>query len=92
MRREIQWYEEGSDGQAGYEVRVRFFGKKFRFQFREDGSTKWDYDREPQLADVERLVEVIERYYPRGRATHKELMIARGLLCEYRGKVIKPAD
>jgi hypothetical protein len=87
MRRDINWHEDSGDG-IGYEVRVTFFSGKFKFQFKNDGSEQWDYEREPELVDVERLVEVMERYYPRGRATYKELMIARGLLCEYRGKAL----
>jgi hypothetical protein len=85
MRRDINWYQESPDG-TGYEVRVTFFSGKFKFQFKDDHSEQWDYDRAPTLTDIERLAEVIERYYPRGRATHKELLVARGLLCEYEAK------
>ncbi|MCS7063560.1 MAG: hypothetical protein NZM04_05880 [Methylacidiphilales bacterium] len=84
MRRDINWHQTTTSGT--YAVRVTFFGGKFKFQFKDEGSDRWDYDREPSLEDIEQLVETLERYYPRGRCTHKELLIARGLLCEYQAK------
>jgi hypothetical protein len=81
MRRDINWVGEHEDG-SRYDVRVTFFSGKFKFQFKERGETKWDYERLPSADDWATFIDAIERRYTRRQATHKELEEARRMMAE----------
>jgi hypothetical protein len=79
MRREIHWETERDDG-TSYEVRISFFGGKFKFQYKEDSADQWDYDRDPSREDLEQLLDIIKRRYQRRQAGPKEYEEAERLL------------
>jgi hypothetical protein len=79
VRRDLNWKAKREDG-TSYDVRVIFFSKEFKFQFRDKGEEKWDHKRKPSLADVETFTETIRRYYPRRVATAAELVLAEKML------------
>ncbi len=85
MRRDINWTTRRPDGTA-YDVRVTYFGGKFKMQFRENGGRAtdhpWEYDRKPSRADLEALVDAVRRRGQRGLAAPKELVAAEKLLQE----------
>ncbi|MDE1170123.1 MAG: hypothetical protein PW734_02770 [Verrucomicrobium sp.] len=82
MRRDLNWKTRREDG-TRYEVRVVYFGKKFKFQFKEQGAERWDYDRKPDRADMEEFLSTLERYYQRSRATLHELEEGRRMMAEF---------
>jgi len=79
MRREIHWRTKREDD-TYYDVRVGFFGKQFKFQYKEKSSEKWDYDRDPSLDDLKMLLDIIQRRFQRRQAGPKELEEAQHLL------------
>ncbi len=81
MRRDINWITKRDDG-TRYDVRVTWFSGTYKFQFKEKGETKWDYDRKPSPEDWETFLDAIERRYTRRTATLKELEEARRLVAE----------
>lgn len=81
MRREIHWKTKRDDG-TSCDVRVGFFGGKYKFQFQESDSAVWDYERTPSQADLLMLLDVIQRRFQRRQAGPKELKEARRLLRE----------
>lgn len=82
MRREIHWKNKREDG-TFYEVRVSFFGGKYKFQFREDIDERWDYDRRPSRDDLAMLLDIVQRRFQRRQAGPKELKEAQRLLREF---------
>ena len=82
MRRDLNWKTKRDDG-TSYEVRVTFFGGRFKFQFREKGEKDWDYARRPDRDDLVLFLETIERYHQRSRATPLELKEAKKLLVDF---------
>ncbi|MCE0497466.1 MAG: hypothetical protein LV481_05910 [Methylacidiphilales bacterium] len=81
MRRDINWTTKRDDG-SRYDVRVTWFSGQFRFQFKEQGESRWDYDRKPAREDLETFLDAIERRYTRRQATFKELEEARRMMAE----------
>jgi len=81
MRRDINWVTKRDDG-SRYDVRVTWFSGSYKFQFKEKGATRWDYDRKPSPGDWETFLDAIERRYTRKQATYKELEEARRLVAE----------
>ncbi len=81
MRRDINWNTRRDDG-SRYDVRVTWFSGTFKFQFKEKGDARWDYDRRPNAEDLEVFIDAIERRYSRRTATHKELEEARRIVAE----------
>ncbi len=79
MRRDINWIAKRDDG-SRYDVRVTWFSGAYKFQFKERGATKWDYDRPPSADDWATFLDAIERRYQRRTATFKELEDARRLV------------
>ena len=79
MRRDINWTTRREDG-SRYDVRVTYFSAQFKFQFREKGADRWDYDRAPSREDLETFLDAIERRYTRKQATYKELEEAQRML------------
>ena len=79
MRRDINWWTKRDDG-TKYEVRVTWFSNAFKFQFKEKGAAKWDYDRKPSREDVETFFDAIERRYHRKTATLKEFEEAQKIM------------
>jgi hypothetical protein len=81
MRRDINWTAKRGDG-SRYEVRVTYFSGQFKFQFRERGESRWDYDRKPAREDLETFLDAIARRYQRRLATFKELEEAQRMMAE----------
>ncbi len=81
MRRDINWITKRDDG-SRYEVRVTWFSGRFKFQFKERGESRWDYDRKPTREDLETFLDAIERRYTRRQATFKELEEAQRMMAE----------
>ena len=79
MRRDINWTTKRDDG-SRYDVRITWFSAAFKFQFKERGETRWDYDRKPSREDLETFLDAIERRYTRKQATYKELEEARRMM------------
>lgn len=79
MRRDINWITKRDDG-SRYDVRVTWFSGSYKFQFKEKGATRWDYDRKPSRDDMEIFLDAIERRYQRRTATLIELEEARRLV------------
>ena len=82
MRREIHWKTKREDG-TSCDVRVGFFGGKYKFQFQESISEVWDYERAPSRDDLLMLLDVIQRRFHRRQAGTKELKEAQRLLREF---------
>ena len=81
MRRDINWTTKRDDG-SRYDVRVNWFSGHFKFQFKERGESRWDYDRKPTREDLETFLDAIERRYTRRQATFKELEEAQRMMAE----------
>jgi len=81
MRRDINWTTKRDDG-SRYDVRVTWFSGQFKFQFKERGESRWDYDRKPTREDLETFLDAIERRYTRRQATFKELEEAQRMMLE----------
>jgi hypothetical protein len=79
--RDINWRAVRPDG-TRYEVRVHWFGKAFRFQFRERGVQEWDFSASPTRQDLQALLDTIQRRYQRRQATIQQLEEAQRLLAE----------
>ncbi|MDR1146534.1 MAG: hypothetical protein LBK71_10425 [Verrucomicrobiales bacterium] len=79
MRRDIEFVMQRED-HSKYDVRVSPFGGKFKFQFKERGAMCWDYDRQPERADLEELLAIIKRRYVRRRSSIKDVAAAEKLL------------
>jgi hypothetical protein len=82
MRRDLEWKTK-RDGGTFYEVRVSFFGAKYKFQYRESADPLWDYNRVPSREDLEMLLTLVQRRYQRRRgATEREVNEAKRLIAE----------
>ena len=83
MRREVEFKMRRDDG-TKCEVRVNPFGGKFRFQFKEKGAEKWDYDRRPNLEELELFLDILIKRYHRRRSAHEDVVEAERLLSEHK--------
>ncbi len=82
MRRDLEWKTKRDDD-TFYEVRVSFFGAKYKFQFRESANPLWDHNRVPSKEDLEMLLNLVQRRYQRRRgATEREVNEAKRLIAE----------
>jgi hypothetical protein len=79
MRRDINWTTKRDDG-SRYDVRVTWFSGQFKFQFKERGAERWDYDRKPSREDLETFLDAIDRRYHRKQATLIEFEEAQRLM------------
>jgi hypothetical protein len=79
MRRDINWTTKRDDG-SRYDVRVTWFSKKFKFQFKDKGAELWDYNRPPSREDLETFFDAIERRYHRRQATLIEFEEAQRMM------------
>jgi hypothetical protein len=79
MRRDINWTTKRDDG-SRYDIRVTWFSGSFKFQFKERGAERWDYDRKPSREDLETFLDAIDRRYHRKQATLKEFEEAQRLV------------
>lgn len=84
MRRDMEWKARRADGRR-YRVRVRCFGKQYRFQFKEEDAESWDSRRTPEIADLETLRETVRRRFQRRQASLEDLARAEELLRRARG-------
>lgn len=85
MRRDIEFKMKNEDG-IRYEIRVKPFGGKFKFQFKEKGSDIWDYERKPSSEELEAFLDIIERRYQRRRSSYEDVQLAQQMLSECRHK------
>jgi len=79
MRRDINWTTKREDG-SRYDIRVTWFSGRFKFQFKEQGAERWDYDRKPSREDLETFLDAIDRRYHRKQATLKEFEEAQRMM------------
>ncbi|MDR1305713.1 MAG: hypothetical protein LBK76_10915 [Verrucomicrobiales bacterium] len=82
MRRDIEFVMQRED-RTKYDVRVSPFGGKFKFQFKERGAAGWDYDRQPERADLAELLAIIQRRYVRNRSSIKDVAAVEKLLRDF---------
>lgn len=90
MRREINFKLESEDG-VRYQMRVKHFGGKFKFQFKEkneEGEEAWNYDRAPTIEELNVFYEKMENWYRRKQAPYKCLQEAERLLKEEKKRSI----
>ncbi len=55
-------------------VRVSYFARKLKWQFKE-GCGDWDYEREPQVQDWEKLLSQARASYQRGKLAYKVVQL-----------------
>jgi hypothetical protein len=79
MNRDINWVTKRDDG-SRYDVRVHWFSGTYKFQFKERGADRWDYDRKPSREDLETFLDAIDRRYHRRQATLKEFEEAKRIV------------
>jgi hypothetical protein len=82
MRRDIEFNLRRDDG-TKVEIRVNPFGGKFKFQFKEPDSERWDYDRKPTREELELFLDIIRRRYQRRRSAHEDVEEAEKMLQEH---------
>lgn len=85
MRGNHEWTIRDEDG-VKREIRVIKEAGLFRFQTKRADAESWTYfdnrKIKPPAADVEGLIEVLERKYQRKRAPYSDLLLARQMLAE----------
>jgi hypothetical protein len=85
MRGNHEWKVRDEDG-VKRELRVIKEASLFRFQTKRADSEVWTYydnkKTKPTPADVESLIEVLERKYQRKRAPYSDLILARKMLAD----------
>jgi hypothetical protein len=77
------WIDKEADGR-NREVRATKFGGVWRFQSKSAGELDWSYHQFPELKDLIRLKEIIERKYRRRRASAEDLRSVDKLIQEHR--------
>ena len=83
MRGNHEWTIRDEDG-IKREIRVIKEAGLWRFQTKRDDVETWTYfdnkKTHPSAADVESLLEVLERKYRRRRASHSDIQLAKQML------------
>ena len=83
MRGNHEWIIRDEDG-VKREIRVIKEAGLWRFQTKRDDAEIWTYfdnkKTHPSAADVESLLEVLERKYRRRRASHGDIQLAKQML------------
>ena len=87
MRGNHEWKVRDEDG-VKREIRVIKEASLFRFQTKRADAETWTYfdnkKTKPSPADVESLIEVLERKYQRKRAPYSDLLLAKKMLSDLR--------
>jgi len=85
MRGCHEWMVRDEDG-VKREIRVIKESGLWRFQTKRDDAETWTYydnkKTKPPVADVESLLEVLERKYQRRRASYGDLQLAKKMLSD----------
>jgi hypothetical protein len=85
MRGCHEWMVRDDDG-VKREIRVIKEASLWRFQTKRDDVETWTYfdnkKTRPSVADVESLLEVLERKYRRRRASHSDIQLAKKMLAD----------
>jgi len=85
MRGNHEWKVRDEDG-VKRELRVIKEASLFRFQTKRSDEERWTYydnkKTKPPAADVESLIEVLERKYQRKRTPYSDLVLARKMLAD----------
>lgn len=85
MRGCHEWMVRDEDG-VKREIRVIKESGLWRFQTKRDDAETWIYydnkKTKPPVADVESLLEVLERKYQRRRASYGDLQLAKKMLSD----------
>jgi len=85
MRGCHEWMVRDEDG-VKREIRVIKEAGLWRFQTKRDDAEIWTYydnkKTKPPVADVESLLEVLERKYQRRRASYGDLQLAKKMLSD----------
>jgi len=85
MRGCHEWMVRDEDG-VKREIRVIKEAGLWRFQTKRDDTEIWTYydnkKTKPPVADVESLLEVLERKYQRRRASYGDLQLAKKMLSD----------
>lgn len=83
MRSCHEWTIRDEDG-IKREIRVIKEAGLWRFQSKRDDAAMWTYydnkKTKPSAADVESLIEVLERKYRRRRAAYSDIELAKSML------------
>jgi hypothetical protein len=83
MRSCHEWIVRDEDG-VKREIRVIKEAGLWRFQSKRDDVATWTYydnkKSKPLAADIESLIEVLERKYRRRRAAHSDILLAQSML------------
>ena len=85
MRGCHEWMVRDADG-VKREIRVIKEASLWRFQTKRDDADAWTYydnkKTRPPAADIESLLEVLERKYQRRRAAHSDIQLAKKMLAD----------
>ena len=85
MRGNHEWTLRDEDG-VKREIRVIKEASLFRFQTKRSDAAIWTYydnkKTKPPAADVESLIEVLERKYQRKRTPYSDLLLAKKMLAD----------
>jgi radical SAM superfamily enzyme with C-terminal helix-hairpin-helix motif len=85
MRGNHEWTIRDEDG-VKREIRVIKEAGLFRFQTKRSDAEVWTYfdnkKTKPAPADVESLIDVLERKYQRKRAPYSDLLLAKKMLAD----------
>lgn len=85
MRGNHEWTLRDEDG-VKREIRVIKETGLFRFQSKRSDEERWTYydnkKTKPPAADVESLIEVLERKYQRKRTPYSDLVLAKKMLAD----------
>jgi len=85
MRGNHEWTLRDEDG-VKREIRVIKEASLFRFQSKRSDEERWTYydnkKAKPPAADVESLIEVLERKYQRKRTPYSDVLLAKKMLAD----------
>jgi hypothetical protein len=76
MKRDIEWVEKLEDG-VTRTVRICFYQKKIKWQFKRSDQALWDHATPPSADDWAALEAKVERLYQRRRVSYEDLDLVR---------------
>lgn len=81
MRSQHIWTEKDDEGRKR-EVRATKFGGKWRLQAKTAGETEWTYYDRPELDDLLKLKDIVDRKYQRRRASADDVASVNKLIAD----------
>jgi hypothetical protein len=84
MRSQHIWTEKDAEGRKR-EVRATKFGGKWKLQAKTAGEERWTYYEVPQMEDLLKLQDIIERKYRRRRASADDVASVAELVRDGQG-------